>query len=111
MPHCTNQRPYKSQISRFKGLLIGVGIDLPDAIVHLDQATFNLAENREEHEERSVTDAVKLCTTRKNSCKMTTWTEIRKSRPTTIISYVLQGEKMSILMHSLPITVKKFWAL
>lgn len=89
-------------------MIIGIRPNLPELIVHLDQALIIPPEDKKE-EDKSVADIVTAVQYKEESHEKTRWTVKKKLKPSRIISWIQTGEETSILVHSSTKLVRKFW--
>lgn len=87
-------------------MLIGIETDLPEIVIHPDQAAGSSTKERMT-EDKSVTDVVAAVQYKKGVTDEQMDNK-KISRPSMITSWVQTGQIMSKLVHVTPRTVRKF---
>lgn len=78
-----------------KGMIIGVGTNLQDLIVHLEQAAINTLRRRRKRRTSAFQTHSQPSISKRKSPTMTKWTGMSISKPSMTMSLKLTGEKMS----------------
>lgn len=92
-----------------KGVLTSIRTDILLVIFHLDQAATIPGKKKKEEDKSVAYTVAAMYSAKKKDQKKTGWTDTKKLRPSITISWIQIGEKTSIMVHSTPKIVRRFW--